>query len=748
MNYEQLFTEFGFERVDSDMVIINDIITKDLNADDNKELKAICTVVASNKTMMRIVLTALIEGIEFGRLMMLLENWTKIDEWINLTDKEYVYPLYTVAPDLVSWDKIFTMEATQVYFDGAKALFLPGIDGFVGRKLDLIRFLDTFDYGKCFKSNNNDVETLVNNIGTQKENVKFFMKCLPVWQPGYENYFINQEPKLQDPEAEGADLWRAEPIASQRSNYTPPTVGESSIVTREEFERRFYNDISHGVLLESINPELRAMKAEFPYDNVIFSGDSVRQALDKNYDKQRASDLDMFIIGFSNEERDETFKKVLDWFTCKGRAYYGIKGGVVCIYIKDIPIQFQIINTNNSNAVDIINRFDLSHIQWFAKKTTFSSFRRMITSADVVNHLADYYAYQGLHVFGTYAAFTSQITRVTQIVNRVKVITPRLIKSLIRGFHIEHNKEIRNNVIDITSLVERPKGSDIRKHLLNQAAPWYPLSSDAARFGGNEQDERDHILRMIEKETQANEVTDDPLVVDNKTTRNINFEVEYDSLNYARFNSDTVVNNGRQRGKVEFTIRNKNDYISFVGGVCEIIDVSNEEGNIDIRMKIVEQPFKVFIEDIIEGNVLRRFTQKALTKNLLSGANEDIIEMRFDKFKYEKRLNGEHRDTCARTNRGAQISLEEDLNPGDHVSPMFQVMYNINENQQAGNDDDKQGISARLVPLKIIKIEEDKEDTVDETVEMNNQELEAAKADNPDEASTATETVYEEVGFE
>ncbi len=745
MAYEQTFTEYGFERVETDMAIINSIITNDLNADNFKELKAICNSVGDHKTMMRVILTALIEKIEYGRLMMLLENWTNIDEWIKLEEKRYLYPLYTIAPDLVSWDKIFAMDGTYVFYDAVKVLALPGIDGFIDRKIAVMKFYDTYDYGASFKDSTTETDAAIQNLVTQKECLKHYLKCLPVWQKNYEKFFITTEPVLQDPHADGATLWKSEPIASQRSNYKRPTIGEGSVVTREEFERRFYNDIAHGVLTESPNPELRKLGEKFPFDNVVFSGDAIRQALDKNYDKQRASDLDMFIIGSKPEERDAAFKKLLEWFTCKGKVFYGIKGGVVCIYIKDVPIQFQIINTNNSNAVDIINRFDLTHIQWFAKNTTKAAYARKITAADLTGYEADYYSYEGLHVFGTHAAFTSQITRVTQIANRSKVMTPRLIKALIRGFDIETNTEIKNNVIDITSLVERPKGSDIKTHLRNQAAPWYPLSSDAARFDGNEQDEIAHILRMIERETQASEVTDDPLVVDNKTMRNINFEVEYDSLNYTRFNSDTVVNNGRQRGKTEFTLRNKNGNMSVIGGVCSVIDVSNEEGNIDIRMKIIEQPFIGFIKDIIEGNVLRRFTQKSVTKNILSGADGDVIEMRFDKFKYERRMKSANQDTCARTNRGAQINIEEDLHPGDRISPMFQLLYSINENPQQGGarDDDQKGITVRLVPLKIIKIEEDIEDSVDETVVANNQELDDVSASN-----SVTETVYDDQDFE
>jgi len=757
--YETLFADYGFEKVPEDMDMINIILTQDLEADDRKALKDICTTVASNKNMMRIILRALIEGVEYGNLMMRLENLTKVDKWIELTDKVYLWPMYSFAPDLVSWDRVFAMDDTKVFYDAVKCMNIEGVVGHIDRKIALLKFFQNYDFGSAFKESNNEVDSMITNLNAQKNCLKFFTGCMSAWQPGYKEYFVASPPGvLQDPEAKGATLWNAEPIASQRQSYKRPAPGDSVMVSKEEFEDRFYNKIACGMLTTSPNPELAKLGEKFPFESVIFSGSIIQQALDPYFDEQKTSDLDIFVIGFKAPEREAAFKRIVEWFTCQDMVYYGIKGGVVCIYIKDIPRQFQIINTNHANGIDIINRFDLSHIQWFAKNTTMATYAKRITAASIVGYAADHYKYEGLHVFGSFRAFEAQRTRVTQITNNAKVTTPRLIKGLIRGFSIETNQQIKDNVIDITSLVERPTGSDIRGHIRNYSANYFPRSIDSERFDGNKQDETNYILRMIGLETQAQEVTADPLVVMNKTTLNINFEVEYDSLGFARFNSDTVINNGRARGKTEFTLRNKNGNIYMIGGQCQIIDVSNEEGNIDIRMKILDHEFIDFIKNILEGNVLRRFTQKALTKNLLLGADSDTLEMRFDKFKYERRLKAAVKDTCARTNRGAQISLEEDLNPGDHISPMFQIVYNINENpqnQRGGADDGEQkGISVRLVPIKIIKIENDdagSDDENDETVMLNKQEMDVSDAAGGaivTTPSTVSESTYSELSFD
>lgn len=752
MNPSQLFEEFAFVRENDDMHIINDIMTGDLEANDGKLMKEILLRVKNHKVVMRLVLTALIEDIKFGDLMLRMENWTKKPEWLSLEEKQYAWPLYMIAPELVSWDKLFAMEKTQVFYDFARCDKIPGMVDNVQRRIEMIRFMDTYDYGKVFGSNTPEITTVLTNMRSMRASVGRHLDCINAWTPGWEKYFVTSEPRLHNPENKGARLWKCDKIASQRKSFKRPTVGECSMVDQEEFKKRFFGDITHGMLLKSPNPELEGTGQEFPFDNVVFSGDSIRQALERNYDKQLSSDIDIFVIGPDPKVRKETFEKIIEWFTCKDKIFYGIKGGVDCIYIKDIPIQFQIINTSYSNGATVVSKFDLSHVQWFAHVNRHGRPIGMITPRDVIGYEADYYTITGLQVFGTYRAFESQVTRVTHIVNPAKVLVRRLMKALIRGFDIETDDNIVSSVLDITHLVERPNDPTVRNHIINNAAGFYPRTADSERFGGDTQAENEYILRMIGKETDSTIVTVDPLVVISKTELNINIDVEYDSLSYTRFSSDSVINEGRQRGNTEFPLRNKRGHVYITADECTVVDISNEDGNVDIRLKIGNPEFSRFVKNVLEGTVLKRFTQKDVTKSVLHGENSDLIDMRFEKHVYERRQNNPNgKDTCARTNRGAQISLTSDINPGDRVCPMFQVVYCINEAQQQGQrDDGKKGVTVTLVPVKIIKIEQDNNGAEDETVTLNKQEIDGEKPETSNESSqsaTVEESVYEESEF-
>jgi len=111
------------------------------------------------------------------------------------------------------------------------------------------------------------------------------------------------------------------------------------------------------------------------WDNVIYSGGSLSLLFNpkiKKNDFPICSDLDLFVYG-SRHIRIEKIKYLCTFFRKKygKNAFFGLQKAVITIFIRSTPNSLirniQIVNTEHHTPFQIINNFDMSHVQVFYK---------------------------------------------------------------------------------------------------------------------------------------------------------------------------------------------------------------------------------------------------------------------------------------------------------------------------------------------------------------------------------------------
>lgn len=154
------------------------------------------------------------------------------------------------------------------------------------------------------------------------------------------------------------------------------------------------------------------------WDNIILSGGFMNlilhPTLNKNYKKISNFDFDLFIYGENKEIKQKTLKNILKFFSFKRDCYIVVKNkSIIEIYLPDLPT-IQIIITDKSHLIDILFKFDFSHVQ---------------------------VAYNGKHVLGTYNYMLSQIYNVS-MVRKDTISSNRLYKTVVdRNYKLISNMD-------------------------------------------------------------------------------------------------------------------------------------------------------------------------------------------------------------------------------------------------------------------------------------------------------------------
>ena len=143
---------------------------------------------------------------------------------------------------------------------------------------------------------------------------------------------------------------------------------------------------------DKIESYMYGLNKVIPWDenNFIWSGgllyDTVTNRID---DKEFLADIDLFFYG-NAISKINTFKILLSNLDSNGYEYMvGINKSVVYIFIQGIPRIIQLIFTNKSEPSEIIDSFDLTHLQsyWdgnslYCKKTTLEQYNTGKTLAN------------------------------------------------------------------------------------------------------------------------------------------------------------------------------------------------------------------------------------------------------------------------------------------------------------------------------------------------------------------------------
>lgn len=577
------------------------------------------SVVYSFKDLYWNIRLAQLLGVSNDRIIAATVVFTSSPKWLKLADPEYMYPLWMLYDHLVDFP-VYFRSATQV-----GAAFAPLNDKHIPAQLliDRVEFLANYEFNTLFMENNDVIQRRITRLERARAEMGNHLLVNP-HNPTYEG-LLTAKPSIE------SNVWDCAGIAVMPA----PAIGAPAIVDIATAKARF-EEFTCGIFNDNL-----------PYENIVFAGGSISKILQPHYQPKHArqSDCDMFIIGKDYNSRAKAFQEVIGWFRKNHPgAYYAVRGSVCTVYILNVPRKFQIMSIDKSTAFEIISRFDLSHIQWA------------------------YYCGQFL---GTAAAIDTFRTRVARMTNPQKIRVERLIKVLYSGFSILRDNKTAE--VDITELVANPAGDQMQKYIRGLHGYYYPMMI----AGLDDDEQRQHILCMIEKDANAEIVSTDPQFVVNNTTINGSFDSDYYSMSYTTFNPTSIVNHHPGR-KTFMCLRTKHGNISLGSPMLKLSAV--EGGDIiTLTAPVLDQEFKDFILGL-ENTTLKIFKPAGVGKRFIRADGSVSFTITRRRAEY-----------AIKNQRGAQLT-PGDLNAGDTVQIMFNIHFHLGD-----------VVQLNLAPFKIIK---------------------------------------------
>ncbi len=561
-------------------------------------------------------------------------GWTDHQKWLTLWDAEYLYLIWNLHEDLVDFPKFFRY-GRGIMESVSKAKELDDLKSQPNLWMEMLRFFKSYDYSTCFKENNDKIHANIQTLNKERDRSWEIFLVDP--HEDFLTEFFNHSPV-------SADIWACAGI----SVIKVPSIGETTIATKEVVKQRF-STFTHGKITES-----------FPYENVVFAGGAIAKmvAADFQMKNARQSDVDMFIIGKTNEERAKAFESVIKWFSGPN-TFYALRGSVATIYIKDVNRKFQIISMNNTNPYEVISRFDLTHIQWCSWRGQF---------------------------LGTPEACFAMKEKLTRFNNIGRLKTNRLVKALHCGYDIEKNDTIAEKFIDITELILTPNSLQMQQIILSFHGFYYPRTEADM----DSEEEKSYILSMIMKDSDASTVSADPAYIVNNVVIGGNFENDYESVLFNTFNADQVANRVQRAALKQVSVRSKFGVIKLTTAMLSVVKVVVLDTGLEITARCDDQAFLDFCA-MLENTVFRLFRQQEVTRKLLDG---NLLKITIPKYKLDRQIV--RGVSCLRTQRGRALDIEEDLKPDDVFQMLFSMLIVMDNEDRA----------VTLIPIKFVKYQE------------------------------------------
>jgi hypothetical protein len=631
---------------------------------------------SSHLEVMMVVNTARSIGLKDEKLYSgSFKGWTESREWVNLRLPEYMWVVWTMIEELVDFRKYVRL-AHNPFDMVLRTLELPEVKSDPANLFRAMMYFSEFKLELCFDMNNDKVQSHLTRLRADLERTREHFLIDPHVHTGYFAATESAEEK-----------WNC----SQISAVSPPSPGACTIVDMDTANERFLA-FTCGLFKAPLNP--RAV-IQFPWDNVVFAGGGATKILSADYNPKNArqSDVDLFIIGTTFEERKKALDEVIEWFNTFGeersRSYYAIRGSVITIYVSGVNRKVQLISSNAKNVYEVIGKFDLTHIQWGMWRGRY---------------------------YGTPQAAAAMRSKVTRFSNTRMIKPYRLIKAMTCGYSVEKSREICESIIDITSIVEGDN-EQLQGILRDFHGYYYPTPLPDY----DPEDELKHILAMICKDANASMATNDPSFVRQNVVVSGNFNDSYESISFTTFNPGLIMNKGQGRRITSTMVKTRHGTMRLTSDFLTIKRVVANEG-ISITMSAPSDQFIEFTK-LLEGNVYRMFRQGGVTRKLFNESRE--ITLTIPQHSVDAQISRGF--SIIRNQRGLPLNIEEDLHPGDKVQFMFLVEMLMTDQVRAVN----------LKPIKFIKYDtgtDCAEDCDDIDAEVNAVETE-----------TAVEIKYEEV---
>ncbi len=642
----------------------------------------------SHKDVYRVVLLAKAVGISSHTISTAFMGWTTQPRWLTLTDPEYVYLTMLEDETLVDMGR-FICSYPSIFNVVRRMCTMTEFRSNPEKYIEMLIYFSTYDFAKCFSYNDESVKARIAAL-TEERATNWDIFTVDPYSIPIEYFNVPYGPSPYP-------IWSCEGI----SPATPIAWDQPAIAPYDEAISRIKR-FTYG-LIDGDGRITHRNGRRFPqYYNAIIAGGCPTRILAANYIDSSAqqSDVDIFIYG-TTKERSNAFINIIAWFKdilvdgLPGHVYYAVNSAVTTVYIRDIQRKYQIVTLDLPNPYAVVARFDLTHIQWCMQLGRF---------------------------WGSPMAFKAMRERISRVCS-ADVRVERLIKALHCGYSIyrepAHGALYQTIMPDISPLLADP----IQMHYyMRKLYNWYhPQGNPAA----TKESERMHILCMIEHDSGAPIVTDDPATVLDHV--NIAGSIhDYISINYTTFNVAGIVNL-KHITRHPVLLKSKRGIIRYTTSTCIVRGLRRTELGFSIIVGDFAKVFREFCT-VLESIVYPIYSGTTCPRHILN----DVGEMTFTltKARLEKQL--EHHFTYLKTRQGTALNIEEDLVIFDTLNITFTIVLSTSE-----------GIVLR--PCKFIRLRKNDEDPTTEDVHNDDAHPDTPEPDVDESPSDTTISILGDI---
>lgn len=583
------------------------------------------------------------------------------DEWVNMDKNGYIYYLHLLYPNAVDW-RLFFRTHPYPFIVLINALEIDEFKNNINRRIELIKFFESYPIESIFDESNAETQGRLILLEKMRSNVDKYFMIYPL------DDAVRKTMKYTPTKHASDELWQKDTIDS-----TPmPEEGSEVIVDMKTFLERF-DDYTCGLFKKSPNPDIQESES-FPYEGVVITGSSILQNLSYEYKPRSSSDVDIFIYGPNYKKNAETFKKLIRWFQSP-TTYFGIRGSVVYIYIEDVPRNFQIICGNFKTPYSIINRFDTSQLQfaYYLPSTKDDVFTIEEMENKVVAVVSE--VREGMQIFCTHLAYKTIQDRVAVINkwafknNTSKIRAPRFVKTMLSGYHILIDNDVKENILDFGQLL-KTNGNKTIPDIINDIYSYYYPSSVMAKHIP-EENRKNYYMGMIRIYSKCATVSQNVKDVVSNVVINGNFDTDYESINFGTFQINSIrFTNVRRMFTTD--IRDVFGTIRLLSSYCTVVTVSHGDDSLEITLRVKDPALKKFFEETLEVQTMRIYTPMMVTQKILTN---DCFTVKFYEHDINRKIQRGY--SVMKDSRGESLDIFEDLRVGDEVQVMFSMEVTV-----------------------------------------------------------------------
>lgn len=413
------------------------------------------------------------------------------------------------------------------------------------------------------------------------------------------------------------------------------------------------------------------------FRGIIVAGNSARQCMMFNYAPRASSDCDIFVYGKTPQERKETVIQLLKAFeqSYRDKIYFGVVGSVISVYICGIPRAFQIVCGWFRSAYDVINRFDVSHIQC-GFDMNGGSYNPIMT-VQCARSLMNY---------------------VTEVWNTDQLRTERMVKAIYSGYSIESSEHFVAMNIDLKGSLESAR---LCAEAIEQFCSYYhlPNTMPASR------EEIANVIRHIKQQSKSVEV----FTLAGDAIKMLKFDGEFNSVYSTKLWSEFDINKIgvivplRRGTKIIKSIGTANRFRS---GILKVTGWTISDDDFTLRCMSTEQPFSDHLAAL----------RMSLAGHVRFGARNGQFTTGFDVAGVIKltipieRINTmkNYGSGLIIDSKGQALDIDSAFREGDEVYTVYS--YGIYRDYVNGNTETRPVI----VPFKIVRVRTDEEDDTED----------------------------------